>query len=197
MSLFLDQVSYTYPGTTHGLKEVSLSIETGELVAVIGPSGSGKSTLLKLISGLETDHSGAILLDGENLCGKPVHKRNIGMVFQQYALFPHLDVIHNVAYGLKLRKVPENERLRLAREMLETVGLTEYATGASASFPAASSSAWRWRGRWPSTPRPCCLMNRWLHSTPAFAAICVTRSAPFNDASTPPPCSSPMIRKRR
>ena len=128
MSLFLDQVSYTYPGTTHGLKEVSLSIETGELVAVIGPSGSGKSTLLKLISGLETDHSGAILLDGENLCGKPVHKRNIGMVFQQYALFPHLDVIHNVAYGLKLRKVPENERLRLAREMLETVGLTEYAT---------------------------------------------------------------------
>jgi putative spermidine/putrescine transport system ATP-binding protein len=128
MSLVLDQVSYAYPGSHYGIFDISFSIRTGELVAVIGPSGSGKSTLLKLVSGLTSGHSGSIILDDEDLSGKPVHRRNIGMVFQSYALFPHLDVAANVAYGLKLRKVAEPERRRRALELLALMGLEEYAS---------------------------------------------------------------------
>ena len=127
MSLLLDNVSYNYPGTTQGLHDISLDVRTGELVAVIGPSGSGKSTLLKLVSGLETGHTGRIALDGEDLSNKPVHQRHIGMVFQSYALFPHLNVLDNVAYGLKLRKVATAERHRRAQELLDVVGLGDYA----------------------------------------------------------------------
>jgi len=134
MSLVLDHVSYSYPGTTQGLHDISLDVRTGELVAVIGPSGSGKSTLLKLVSGLETGHSGRIALDGEDLSKKPVHQRHIGMVFQSYALFPHLNVLDNVAYGLKLRKVPTGERHRRAQELLDVVGLGEYARRAVAQL---------------------------------------------------------------
>jgi putative spermidine/putrescine transport system ATP-binding protein len=127
MSLILDQVSYVYPGTTHGLTDVSLSIEPGELVAVIGQSGSGKSTLLKLVSGLSTGHTGSILLNNEDLATKPVHLRNIGVVFQSYALFPHLNVLENIAYGLKLRGVPADERRRRAHELLEVIDMTPFA----------------------------------------------------------------------
>ncbi|MCA0239601.1 MAG: ABC transporter ATP-binding protein [Proteobacteria bacterium] len=127
MSLVLDKVSYHYAGTTHGLSDVSIDIRTGELVAVIGPSGSGKSTLLKLVAGLESGNTGSILLDGDDLSRKPVHQRHIGMVFQSYALFPHLNVAENVAYGLKLRKVPAAERSRKGSELLELVGLGEFA----------------------------------------------------------------------
>jgi putative spermidine/putrescine transport system ATP-binding protein len=127
MSLLLDNVSYNYPGSTHGLHEVSLDVRTGELVAVIGPSGSGKSTLLKLISGLESGHSGRIMLDGQDMSRTPVHQRHIGMVFQSYALFPHLSVCDNVAYGLKLRKVATATRRKRAQELLDIVGLGDYA----------------------------------------------------------------------
>lgn len=128
MSLVLDRVSYQYPGTGHGLTDISFEVKTGEMVAVIGASGSGKSTLLKLVSGLISGASGSIILDGENLAKKPVHKRNIGMVFQSYALFPHLNVIENVAYGLALKKIPLKKRLAKAAELLETVGLGNFAT---------------------------------------------------------------------
>jgi putative spermidine/putrescine transport system ATP-binding protein len=134
MSLLLDTVSYNYPGSTHGLHEVSLDVRTGELVAVIGPSGSGKSTLLKLVSGLETGHTGRIALDGEDMSRTPVHRRHIGMVFQSYALFPHLSVLDNVAYGLKLRKVATAERRQRAQALLDTVGLGEYAQRAVAQL---------------------------------------------------------------
>ena len=134
MSLLLDQVSYNYPGSTHGLHDVSLDVRTGELVAVIGPSGSGKSTLLKLVSGLETGHTGRIALDGEDMSRTPVHQRHIGMVFQSYALFPHLSVLDNVAYGLKLRKVATTERRKRAQELLDIVGLGEYAQRAVAQL---------------------------------------------------------------
>jgi putative spermidine/putrescine transport system ATP-binding protein len=134
MSLVLENVSYSYPGTTQGLHDISLNVRTGELVAVIGPSGSGKSTLLKLVSGLETGHSGRIALDGEDLSRKPVHQRHIGMVFQSYALFPHLNVLDNVAYGLRLRKVPAGERHRRAHELLDVVGLGDYARRAVAQL---------------------------------------------------------------
>jgi len=126
MSLALHEVSYTYPGTAHGVKAITIAVEVGELVAVIGPSGSGKSTLLKLVSGLTTGHSGSITLNGHDLSGLQVHQRNMGMVFQSYALFPHLTVAENVAYGLRLRKVGKSARLARAQELLTLVGLDGY-----------------------------------------------------------------------
>ncbi|RIX80888.1 ABC transporter ATP-binding protein [Acidovorax cavernicola] len=134
MSLLLDSVSYNYPGSTHGLHDVSLDVRTGELVAVIGPSGSGKSTLLKLVAGLETGHTGRIVLGGDDMSRTPVHQRHIGMVFQSYALFPHLSVLDNVAYGLKLRKVDTAERRQRAQELLDIVGLGDFAQRATAQL---------------------------------------------------------------
>lgn len=126
MTLALDNVSYAYPGTRHGVQGISLDVGTGELVAVIGASGSGKSTLLKLVSGLTTGHTGSITLDGRDLSHLPVHQRNMGMVFQSYALFPHLSVVQNVAYGLKLRSVATAERMARATDLLALVGLDGY-----------------------------------------------------------------------
>ncbi|KQP49170.1 ABC transporter ATP-binding protein [Pseudorhodoferax sp. Leaf274] len=127
MSLVFDHVSYRYPGSTQGLHDISFEVGSGELVAVIGPSGSGKSTLLKLVAGLESGHSGRIALAGQDMAGTPVHQRGIGMVFQSYALFPHLSVQDNVAYGLALRGQPATQRRARARELLEVVGLAEHA----------------------------------------------------------------------
>lgn len=127
MSLELQELSYHYPGTSQGVHRLSLSVNTGELVAVIGPSGSGKSTLLKLISGLTTGYSGAIVLNGKDISHLAVHERNLGMVFQSYALFPHLNVLDNIAYGLKLRGVSLSERHARALELLDTIDLRSFA----------------------------------------------------------------------
>ncbi len=127
MSLVLSEVSYRYPGTTQGLRGVSIDVKSGELVAVMGPSGSGKSTLLKLVSGLTTGHTGRIILGGVDLAHKPVHQRNIGMVFQSYALFPHLTVLQNIGYGLKVRGLATREWQRKAHALLDTVDMAEFA----------------------------------------------------------------------
>jgi putative spermidine/putrescine transport system ATP-binding protein len=127
MSLIFSDISYQYPKTTHGIHDLSLSIPSGELVAVIGPSGSGKSTLLKLVAGLVSGHTGQIRLNDVDLMSKRIHERNIGMVFQSYALFPHLSVVDNIAYGLKLRGHDVTARHTRATELLALMGLSEFA----------------------------------------------------------------------
>src|SRR5688572_22521977 len=97
--LRLEDVRAVY-GATPALDGVSLEVGAGERLAVLGPSGSGKSTLLRAIAGLEPASAGRIEWDGVDLAGVPVHKRNFGLMFQDYALFPHRDVAGNVAFGL-------------------------------------------------------------------------------------------------
>ncbi|RKR38274.1 ABC transporter family protein [Paraburkholderia sp. BL17N1] len=127
MSLEFDTVSYTYPGASHGISDISLKAAPAELLAVIGQSGSGKSTLLRLTAGLLTGYAGRIVIGDHDVAEQPVWKRGVGMVFQQYALFPHLSVTDNVAYGLRMRGIGLAERRRQALAMLERVGLTSHA----------------------------------------------------------------------
>lgn len=105
------------------LKSLDLSIKDGEFVTLLGPSGCGKTTTLRIIAGFETPDEGEVLFAGKNIINIPPNKRNINTVFQRYALFPHLNVKENIAFGLKLRKTPQKEIDRKVEEMLELVNL--------------------------------------------------------------------------
>ena len=112
-------------GTNHVLKDIELDVEKGQFVTLLGPSGCGKSTLLRCLSGLEQVTSGRIYLEGEDITEVIPRRRGIGMVFQQYSLFPNLSVRNNVAYGLKLKKMPRPEIDKKVVEMLDIVGLAD------------------------------------------------------------------------
>ena len=114
-------------GSNQVLQDITLAIEPGEFFALLGPSGSGKSTLLRLIAGFNQANRGRLLVDGRDISGVPPHARNIGMVFQSYALWPHMSVYDNVAFGLVERRVARGEIKRRVGEALSLVGLTDYA----------------------------------------------------------------------
>lgn len=105
------------------LDRVSLEVESGEVIALVGPSGSGKSTLLRVIAGLLHPDAGAVLIDGRDVTATPTHQRDVGMVFQDEQLFPHLDVAANVGFGPRMRRWPRDRARARVGEMLELVGL--------------------------------------------------------------------------
>ena len=109
----------------HALKDVSFTIEPGELFCLLGPSGCGKTTLLRSTAGLESITSGQILYGDRDITAIPPFRRNIGMVFQSFALYPHMNIFENVAYGLRVRKTPEAIVKEKVTEVMELVGLTE------------------------------------------------------------------------
>jgi spermidine/putrescine transport system ATP-binding protein len=106
---------------------IDLDMPAGEFFTLLGPSGCGKTTTLRMIAGFEQPTSGRIMLDGSDVARVPPHRRNVNTVFQSYALFPHLDVAKNVAFGLKYQKVDKSERAKRVRQALELVNLTEFA----------------------------------------------------------------------
>ena len=106
------------------LHGINMTCLPGEFVTILGSSGSGKTTLLKLIAGFEGNSDGSIHINGEDIAYKKAHERNIGMLFQNYALFPHMTVENNIAYPLKLRKVPKDEIKKRVADMIATVKLT-------------------------------------------------------------------------
>ena len=119
-------VSFGY-GTTAVLDDISLEVARGEFFAFLGPSGSGKTTLLRLVAGFGTPSRGSILIGERDVTGLPPWSRNVGMVFQSYALWPHMTVAKNVAFGLERRKLSRAEIARKVADVLELVGLTAYA----------------------------------------------------------------------
>jgi len=131
----LDKVSFRYAGGKAGIFDLSLSLQQGELMVCIGPSGCGKTTLLKLIAGFFRPESGCVRLGGQDVTAASVASRGCGIVFQSYALFPHMRVWENVAYPLRVRGVDVAVRRRKAGEMLEMVGLA----GLSERLPAQLS----------------------------------------------------------
>lgn len=134
-SVRVEGVSFSYPGGKAGVFDITLDIAPGELVVCIGPSGCGKTTLLKLITGLLPCSAGRVWLGGEDVTTASVRSRQCGIVFQSYALFPHMSVWENVAYPLRVRAVDRAERRRQAEAMLDMVGLRGYAE----RLPAALS----------------------------------------------------------
>ena len=117
-------VQKTYDGEQLVVRALNLDIQRGEFLSLLGPSGSGKTTTLMMLAGFESPTAGDILLDGKQITRTPPHKRNFGMVFQNYALFPHMSVAANVAYPLTVRKVPKAEQETRVKKALDMVRLT-------------------------------------------------------------------------
>jgi multiple sugar transport system ATP-binding protein len=123
--IMLDRVTKVYPNGVRAVDDVDLEIHDGEFVVLVGPSGCGKSTLLRMIAGLEDVTAGEISIGGVEVTDQPPQQRDIAMVFQNYALYPHMTVRENLAYGLKLRKLPKAEWKRKVEETAKTLGLDE------------------------------------------------------------------------
>ena len=125
--LRLRNVTKSYDGTTPVLRGIDLDVAAGEIVCLLGPSGCGKSTLLRVIAGLEQAEQGEILLDGEALARLPVHRRNFGFMFQDFALFPHQSVEENIGFGLQMAGATTTQIRQRVAEMLRLVNLDGYA----------------------------------------------------------------------
>jgi ABC-type sugar transport system ATPase subunit len=138
----------TYPKETRrATDDVSLEIEDGEFVVLVGPSGCGKTTLLRMIAGLERPDSGSVYIDGRDVTYLPPRERDLSMVFQSYAIFPHLTVARNIGFGLTMRKWTRRPGgAGYARRRTCSTSATSW-TATRRSSPAASASGWRWPGR--------------------------------------------------
>lgn len=137
----LNQIDVSYDKKKQILKGLDLKVEKGELVSLLGPSGCGKSTTLRVVAGFIDPQGGTFTLDGEDMTRVAVHKRNFGLVFQSYALFPHLIVYDNVAFGLRTRKMDKETIDKKVKDILEVCGLTELAQ----RFPKQMSGGQRQR----------------------------------------------------
>src|SRR5438445_3728833 len=121
-AIALEGVGKSFAGV-EAVHDVTLTIAEGEFFSLLGPSGCGKTTTLRMIAGFATPDAGRILLHGDDVTAVPANRRPVNMVFQQYALFPHMSIYDNVAFGLKIRRVPSPERRERVLELLGIVGL--------------------------------------------------------------------------
>ncbi|HJW78194.1 MAG TPA: ATP-binding cassette domain-containing protein, partial [Beijerinckiaceae bacterium] len=125
-SIRLDRVTKRFPGGVVAVAGVELTVEPGEFFSLLGPSGCGKTTTLRMIAGFEAPDEGRVVIGGRDLTHVPVHHRDMGMVFQSYALFPHRTVAENVAFGLRMRKVAKHEANARVAAALAQVKLEGY-----------------------------------------------------------------------
>src|ERR1700758_4358940 len=125
-SVLLQNLSRAF-GATRALDGLSIEMAPGELVALLGPSGCGKTTALRIVAGFETADTGSVLVDGKDMSHVPANRRDMGMVFQSYSLFPNMIALDNVAFGLRMRKIRTADRRKRAGELLELVGLAPQA----------------------------------------------------------------------
>lgn len=173
MSIEIRNVSKNF-NAFKALDNINLDIQSGELVALLGPSGCGKTTLLRIIAGLETPDAGNIVFHGEDVSQHDVRDRNVGFVFQHYALFRHMTVFDNVAFGLRMK--PKGERpgesaikAKVHEAAQHGAGSTGSPTAIQSNSPAASGSVSPWPARWRWSRRSCSSTNPSAPSTPRYA----------------------------
>jgi iron(III) transport system ATP-binding protein len=185
-------------GDVTAVADISLGIAAGSLVTLLGPSGCGKTTMLRLIAGLELPTSGAIFIGERNVSRVPAAERDVSMVFQSYALFPHMSVLENVRYGLVVAKVPRAQANERARAALAQVGLDGY----DGRLPSELSGGQQQRvavarARSCSSRWCCCSTSRCRTSTRACAGRCARRSANCSGDWDSPSCTSRTTRRKR
>ncbi len=122
----LRDIDVSYDGHKKILDKLSLDVEEGQLVSLLGPSGCGKTTTLRVLGGFIQPGAGNVFVKGKEYTNTPIHKRNFGIVFQSYALFPHMTVADNIAFGLKMRHIPKSEMGKRVQAILQTVDLPEF-----------------------------------------------------------------------
>jgi multiple sugar transport system ATP-binding protein len=123
--IVLERVTKTFPNGFAAVRDLSLTIEDGEFIVLVGASGCGKTTLLRLIAGLEEATAGRVSIDGKDVTDRPPRQRDVAMVFQSYALYPHMNVRQNLGYGLKVRRIPKKDAARRVEETAELLGLRD------------------------------------------------------------------------
>ena len=175
MDIEIRNISKRFGGFT-ALDNVSLTVRPGELVALLGPSGSGKTTLLRIIAGLERATSGVVLFGGENALDRSIRQRRVGFVFQHYALFRHMTVFENVAFGLRVKprehRPGETEIRDRVTRLLELVQLDHFATRYPSQLSGGQRQRWRWRERLLSSHLFCCWTSPSVRWTPRCARSC-------------------------
>ena len=158
-----------YFGDKAVLNDVNLSVRKGEFVTILGPSGCGKTTLLRLIAGFQTASEGIITIAGKDITQTPPHQRPVNTVFQKYALFPHLNVYNNIAFGLKLKKMPEATIGKKVKQALRMVGMTDYEDRDVDSLSGDSNNVLP--SPVPSSTNPKCCY--WMSPLPPSTSKCV------------------------
>src|SRR5262249_26997493 len=164
------------------VRDVSLTVEPGELVTLLGPSGCGKTTTLRVVAGFEQPDEGRVYVGEQDVTDLMVYRRSIGFVFQSYALFPHLTIFDNVAYG------PRPRCARGSARCARGSGCPVTSAASPTSSRAASSSAWRWRGPSWSSPSSCSSTSRCRTSTPSSGSRCARSCRGCSGSSPSPPC---------
>ena len=142
--ILIQNISKSF-GKNKVLDDLSFEVKDKHFLTLLGPSGCGKTTLLRIIAGLEYSDTGSVIVGGKDITNVPVEKRNIGVVFQNYALIPNMTVFNNIAYGLKIRKVDRQTIQEKVEYYAALVGLGDLQGRKIGQSRADSSSAWRWR----------------------------------------------------
>ncbi|WP_444678227.1 ABC transporter ATP-binding protein [Halomonas sp. E19] len=179
-------VQKTYDGEHLVVKDLNLTIQQGEFVTLLGPSGSGKTTCLMMLAGFEVPTSGDIFLREQRLNSVPPHKRNFGMVFQNYALFPHMTVEENIRYSLKTRRLPAAEADRKVAEVLDKIQLRQFAKRRPTQLSGGQQQRVALAGPWCSNRSWSSWTSRWVRWTSSCASRCSWRSSTCMNSSVSP-----------
>ena len=199
-------------GATPVLHGVDLAVRDGEFVAIVGPSGCGKSTLLRILAGLETADAGRVAIGGRDVTGERASRRDLAMVFQSYALYPHLSVAENIAVPLRMRELSAAQRfpglgrvfggpraaiVRRVEDLAGKLEIEHLLARKPGQLPAGSGSAWRWHARSCVSRRRSCSTSRCRTSTPSCESTPERRSRSFTAGSARRSSTSRTIRSRR
>jgi ABC-type sugar transport system ATPase subunit len=171
-SIELDRVSRRFANGAYGVRDIDLKIEEGEFVIFLGPSGCGKSTTLRMIAGLESISSGDLRIGGRSVNNVAPRDRNVAVVFQNYALYPHMSVWHNMAFGLKMRGVGLEEIDQKVAKAADLLGLNLLLQRKPGALSGGSASAWRSAAPSCANRKPSCSTNRFPISMHNYGPKC-------------------------